>query len=117
MALVTVPFQSKNPFSTYACQEVAVCLTDAWAAQTVSGVAIVFATLENSGRYLGRGYEDLELLNPRGVELYQYALTFDDAQFAIDGGTGLPYVITCDAVVDITSNACFWHKFVDFASA
>lgn len=91
---------------------VALCVNDAWAGTTVSGVNIIFGTLQNTGRALGyRGqlmYAEWE--NPRDVDLYQYEIVYDDAQI-----TGATPLLTC-ADIDDMQKACFWQKFVDFAS-
>lgn len=118
MALQTVKFQSKKYIPTYACEEVAVCLTDVWADRVTSGVAIAFAEVQNSGRPLGPRGDRVPppWENPRGQELFQYELVFDDSQFETDPETDEPYVITCEDIVDFTG-ACFWHKFVDYVES
>lgn len=115
MAERTVVFHTKKYIPTYACQEVALCLTDDWAALTVSGVAIVFATLDNTGRYLGSGGYPYapRWENPRGEEEFQYSLTYDDTQIT----DPVADVITCADILDISSDACLWRKFVESQEA
>lgn len=112
MAFQTVTFSSRRFFSTFSCEEVALCLSDDWTARTLDGSGIIFGTVD-FGRPLGnRGYERMwEWYNIRGDELYQFTITFDDAQLIDDPATGLPYILDCDAIQDIAP-ACFWRKYV-----
>lgn len=119
MALVTVTFQTDKYVSMVPCDTVGVCLTDAWLGQTLSGFPIAFATVENTGRPLGPVGDRVPppWENPRRQQFYQYALTFDDAQFAIDPDTDLPFVITCADVLSILEDGCAWQTIIAYLVA
>lgn len=104
MALQTVQFLSKVWLYVRPCQEVAVCLSSADG--VVSGFPIVFATIENSGRHLGR-FNPWRTMDPRDAEVYEYALTFDDTQF-IEG-----IVPPCEDIVEINPYPCSMHAILD----
>lgn len=105
MAIQKVTFQSKRGIPTYACQEVVLCLTDAWLARTTTGYGWVFGNLENNGRYLGIGRPPYPFSaeNVRGDEVYQYTIDVDDTQFNGE------FTLTCDDIVDISPDACLFH--------
>lgn len=113
MALQKVIWQTKKYLGTFACEDVALCLNDSWAGTTVSGVDIIFGTIQNNGRPLGpRGQRvPPPWENPRGVEMYQYEIVYDDAQI-----TGAEPLVTCADIGDV-QDACFWQKFVDYVES
>lgn len=118
MALQRVTFQTKKYVPTYACSPVALCLTDAWADQTASGLAILIGTVQNTGRVLGRRGNDAlppPWENPRADALFQYEITVDDTQILDDPETEEPFVLDCADIVDISADACLWEKFIAFA--
>lgn len=98
MSAFTLTFQSKKFYSVRPCQTVGVCLDDD--GLTSSGLPIATATIVNTGRYLGSAGQGFNpaVDNPRDQEMYQYELSFDDAQF-----TENP---TCANIVDIIENGC-----------
>ena len=99
MPLQTITIQSSVDFRVVECEEVMICLpADPWAGRTVSGNAFIEATVGESGRPLGgRGYVP-RFSNPRNSAVYQYSVTYDDAQLNNDPETSAPYVIPCDEV-------------------
>lgn len=120
MAFQFVDFQSKKYIPSYACSTVALCLTDAWSAQTVSGQAILIGEIQNTGRALGtRGRDQASppWENPRGDALWQYTIKIDDTQISVDIVTGLPFVLDCADILDVSGDGCFWQKFIDYVAA
>ena len=113
MADQRVIFQTKKYIPTYACEEVALCLSDDWAGTTTSGIAIIFGTLQNAGRPLGTAGRNpgVPWENVRGSEMWEYEIVYDDAQIV-----GADPLITCADIVDM-QGGCFWHKFIDYVES
>lgn len=107
MAIQKLTYPSKTwlPITTGICQDVYLCLSDVWAGRTVSGIKLIPATIENTGRYLGNNpYPEFE--NPRGVHQYQYALSINDAVFLDDPETEAPYLLSCADILEVFPFAC-----------
>jgi hypothetical protein len=97
MAIKTVTFQTREFTHNTPCSVVTLCLDSSWESKTVSGLARFNATLQNTTRLLA-GYRMFKWFSPRQQAEIQYTLTYDDAQFNVDGGTGQPYVVTCNDI-------------------
>ena len=106
MAIQTVNFNSKRFVSTYACQEVVLCLSDTWISRTDSGFGWVYGNLQNNGRYLGIGRPPFppSFENVRADDVYQYTIDVDDDQF------NDTFTLTCEDILDISPDACLWRK-------
>ena len=107
MAIKKLSYNSKVYLPYIECQNVALCLDDSFAAKTVSGKPIVLAKIDTNGRYLGPmiDYPEVIWKNPRGMDLFQYGIIYDDAQLLIDPLTTQPFVVSCSDIDDIFS-AC-----------
>lgn len=108
MAKQTLSIHSNTYLPVVACQTVKLCLTDEWVERTVSGTAIVEATMADSIRELGTGAGGH--YNPRNTPQVQYSVQVDDAQFLVDLATDAPWVLDCDSVVEIIPYACAVDK-------
>lgn len=103
MATQTLVYHSQYAIQFVPCQNVVVCLPDSWADELVSGNPFFVAQIQGGSRHLGNAFFLGGLLeNPRGQEIMQYELTYDDTQFA-NPETTLP---TCEDIVHVDSNPC-----------
>lgn len=107
MAIKKLSYNSKVYLPVYECQDVALCLDDSFAAKTVSGKPILLAKIDMAGRYLGPMIGAPKILweNPRGLDLYQYDISFDDAQLLNDPLSGQPFIVLCSDI-DSVFDAC-----------
>lgn len=86
MAIKSVSYKSEVILPIVPCGTVQLCLASGWAAKTVSGVALVNATVSESMRKLS-GAGGMSLLaralgwNSRRQDVIQYDFTIDTAQF------------------------------------
>lgn len=111
MADIKITVTSKVWIPIRPCQEVVLCLAEGWEAQTVSGLGMVFATVDNAGiRYLGSGGQPFAptFENPRDEDLFQFDVTVDDTQIT----DPVADVLTCADVVDVAPYACIFRKLV-----
>lgn len=116
MADIKITVTSKVWVPLRPCQEVALCLAEGWEAQTVSGLGIIFGTVDNAGvRYLGSGGQPFfpTFENPRDEDLFQFDVTVDDTQITDPEAD----VLTCESIVDVSPNACIFRKLVEALSA
>lgn len=111
MAQIKITVTSKVWVPLRPCQEVVLCLADGWEADTVSGLAIIFGTVDNSGiRYLGSGAQPFvpTFENPRDEDLFQFDVFIDDTQITDIEDTPL----TCADIVEVAPYACIFRKLV-----
>lgn len=111
MAQIRLTVTSKVWIPLRPCQEVVLCLADGWEDNTVSGFAIIFGTVQNSGvRYLGSGAQPFAptFENPRDEDLFQFEVSIDDTQITDIEETPL----TCADIVEAAPYACLFRKLV-----
>jgi len=115
MSLRTVMYPSAQmlPVSTGNCQQVYLCLTPTWAARIAGGDPFLLATV-SSGRYLGSAGMAFapRFENPRGELDYQYELSYESTDLINDPGTGQPYILPCDAIVEVVPYVCTINKLI-----
>ena len=101
--IVKFAFSSKVHLDLTPCQEVKVCLTPEWAAQTVSGDTSITVKVENvTPRRLG-----MRSSWSRGADILQYYFSYDDAQILDNPATpGEKFVVGCSDILEVLENAC-----------
>lgn len=111
MATKKVNFHSQVYKPVVACQNVYLCLSDAWEANTVDGTKFVLASVEPSFRLLD-GAQRNSLVDmkysARKEEKIQYPLNYDDAQLK----TGFKD-IPCSAIEDIITEPCLVEELIE----
>lgn len=107
MASKTLNYSTKVyiPIATGCCPEVAFCLPGLWADRTTDGLTIVFGTIQNEGRQLTPG-PIARAQNPRCLDLFQYVIEYDDAQFLTDPETDEPFLLTCSDISEVNPYVC-----------
>lgn len=82
MAIKTVLYSTPICLRVKPCQEVTIGLIGDWTNKTVSDLPFLTGTVENGGRELGSREDSCccSMENVRGEDLYQYTISYDDAQ-------------------------------------
>lgn len=116
MATVTLNFPSKVklPIAIGCCSDVLICLSSDWEGSLVSGIDLLPATVNNTGRDLSYDYPTN---NVRCNDVYQYSISYDDTLVSVDAQTQEPYVITCSDIVEIFPYACVGNTIIDYIDA
>ena len=94
------------PVAIGCCKAMLICLGEGWEDKTVSGRAVVVASLNNTFRRLGYGEYMLPYRNVRCSPTLQYSLTIDDDQFLTIPESEDKYRPECSDIVDVNPFPC-----------
>ena len=110
---IILPYSTETYLPIKACQKIFICLGDEWRTRTVSGRAVVEATVGNSARRLGSKFNIFKnWVNPRCNEVYQYSLSVDLTQFKQNPATGDCWEPTCNDVQEVNPYMCSFKDSV-----
>jgi len=123
MAIVYLEIPDSCDAAT-SCQVVYLCLDSSWTTKTVSGIALLKATVlavwPRSVEELCNSATVTDPCHPNRDINCCYTCVFhvsvDDSQIAIDPSTEQPYVLTADDVVEIMPYVCTVDKILGYIS-
>lgn len=108
---LNVPSKVKLPIAIGCCADVLLCLSSSWEGSLISGIDLLPATIDNTGRSLS---PDPAIMNVRCNDVYQYAVSYDNTLVSIDQRTGEPYEILCSDIIEIFPYACVGNTIIDY---